>query len=99
MNWFPHSTLSPLKQVKIYKFPLRPNFNPLHLHRREDTMILDWDRKWLGDFNAGKTQLVSFAYLNNWCDDHDMDEPVLDEKSSLKILLSFAVYSELDWCS
>ena len=26
---------------------------------------LDWDRKWLVEFNAGKTQLVSFDQSNN----------------------------------
>ena len=25
----------------------------------------DWDKKWLADFNAGKTQLVSFEQPNN----------------------------------
>lgn len=57
-------------------------------------MILDWDRKWLGDFNARKSQLVSFVYLNNQCNDHNMDEPVLDGKLSLKIL---SLLSILNW--
>ena len=26
---------------------------------------VDWDRKWLVDFNAGKTQPFSFAWSNN----------------------------------
>ena len=26
---------------------------------------MDWDKKWLVDFNAGKTQLVSFDQSNN----------------------------------
>ena len=26
---------------------------------------MDWDRKWLVDFNAGKTQLVLFDTSNN----------------------------------
>ena len=26
---------------------------------------MDWGRKWLVDFNAGKTQLVSFDQSNN----------------------------------
>ena len=26
---------------------------------------LDWGKKWLADFNAGKTQLVSFDRSNN----------------------------------
>ena len=25
---------------------------------------VDWDKKWLVDFNAGKTQLVSFGWSN-----------------------------------
>ena len=29
----------------------------------QDTV--DWDRKWLADFNAGKTQLVSSGWSNN----------------------------------
>ena len=28
-------------------------------------MTLDWDRKWLVDFNARKTQLVSFDWSKN----------------------------------
>ena len=44
---------------------------------------MDYGRKWLVDFNAGKTQLV-------------LDGSVLEEKSSLKMLgLTFS--SELDW--
>ena len=27
--------------------------------------IVDWGRKWLDDFNAGKTQTVSFERINN----------------------------------
>ena len=27
---------------------------------------VDWGKKWLVDFNAGKTQLVSFDWSNNW---------------------------------
>ena len=26
---------------------------------------MDWDRKWLVDFNAGKTELVLFDWSNN----------------------------------
>ena len=26
---------------------------------------MDWGKKWLVDFNAGKTQLVSFDWSNN----------------------------------
>ena len=47
--------------------------------------IKDWDRKWLADFNAGKTQLV----LLDWSSDTDvidvkMDEYVLEENSFLR---------------
>ena len=46
-----------------------------------DTM--NWGKKWLADFNAGKTQLVSFDWSNNngsIC--VKMDGSVLEEKSS-----------------
>ena len=42
---------------------------------------VDWGRKWLVDFNAGKTQLVSFDQSNNISAiDVKMDESVLEEK-------------------
>ena len=42
---------------------------------------MDWGRKWLVDFNAGKTQLVSFDQSNNiGAIDVKMDESVLEEK-------------------
>ena len=44
---------------------------------------LDWDRKWLNDFNAGKTQLVLFDWSNNTgAINVKMDRSVLEEKSS-----------------
>ena len=44
---------------------------------------LDWDRKWLIDFNAGKTQLVLFDWSNNTgAINVKMDGSVLEEKSS-----------------
>ena len=44
-------------------------------------------KKWLVDFNAGKTQLVSFDRSNNnGSIDMKMDGSVLEEKSSFKIL-------------
>ena len=57
---------------------------------------LDWGRKWLVDFNAGNTQLVSFDRSNNTgAIDVKMDGPVLEEKSSFKMLgLTFS--SKLD---
>ena len=58
---------------------------------------VDWGRKWLVNFNAGKTQLVSFDWSdNNGVIDVKMDGSVLEEKSSLKMLgLTFS--SKFDW--
>ena len=63
----------------------------------QDTM--DWGKKWLINFNAGKTQLVSFDRSNNiGSNDVKMDGSVLEEKSSFKMLwLTFS--SKLDWGS
>ena len=48
---------------------------------------MDWGKKWLVDFNAGKAQLVSFIQSNNTgAIDVKMDVSVLDENSSLKML-------------
>ena len=48
---------------------------------------LDWARKWLIDFNAGKTQLISFDRSNNnGSVGVKMDGLVLEEKSSFKML-------------
>ena len=60
---------------------------------------VDWGKKWLVDFNAGKTQLVSFGQSNNTGSiDVKMDRSVLEEKSSFKMLgLTFS--SKLDWSS
>ena len=57
---------------------------------------LDWGRMSLVNFNAGKTQLVSFEQSNNTgAIDVKMDESVLEEKSSFNMLgLSFS--SKLD---
>ena len=57
---------------------------------------MDWDKKWLADFN-GKTQLVSFERsYNTGAVDVKMDGSVLE--GNLKMLgLSFS--SELDWGS
>ena len=42
---------------------------------------VNWGRKWLVDFNAGKTQLVSFDQSNNTgAIDVKMDGSVLEEK-------------------
>ena len=60
---------------------------------------VDWDKKWLVDFNAGKTQLVLFGRSNNnGSMDVNMDRSFLEEKSSFKMLgLTFS--SKLDWGS
>ena len=48
---------------------------------------MDWGRKWLVDFNAGKTQLILFDWSNNsGAIDVKMDGSVFEEKSSYKML-------------
>ena len=63
----------------------------------QDTV--DWGKKWLVDFNAGKTQLVLPDQSNNTGSiDVKMDGSVLEEKLSFKMLrLTFS--SKLDWGS
>ena len=60
---------------------------------------VDWGRKWLVDFNAGKTQLDSFdRSKNTGAIDVKMDGSVLEDKTSFKMLaLTFS--SKLDWGS
>ena len=60
---------------------------------------VDWGRKWLVDFNAGKTQLVSFDRSKSTdAIDIKMDGSVLEKKTSFKMLeLTFS--SKLDWGS
>ena len=60
---------------------------------------VDWGKKRLVDFNAGKTQLVWFGRSNNnGSIDVKMDGSVLEEKASFKMLgLTFS--SKLDWGS
>ena len=60
---------------------------------------VDWDRKCLFDFIAGRNQLVSFDCSNSTgATDVKMDASVLDEKSSFKMMgLPFS--SRLDWDS
>ena len=54
-----------------------------------------WGRKWLVDFNAGKTQLVSFNWSNNTGAIHvKIDGSVLEEKWSFKML---GLNSLLNW--
>ena len=48
---------------------------------------MDWGRKWLVDFNAGKTKLVSFDRSNNTIViDVKMDGSVLERNSFFKML-------------
>ena len=57
----------------------------------------DWGRKWLVDFNARKIQLVSFDRSNNiGAIDVKMNGPVLEERSSLK-MLEPTFSSKVDW--
>ena len=57
---------------------------------------VDWGKKWLIDFSAGKTQVVSFDRSSNTgAIDVKMDESFLEEKSSLK-MLGFTFSSKLD---
>ena len=60
---------------------------------------MDWGKKWLVDFNAGKIKLVLFDQSNNnGSIDAKLDGSVLEEKSSFKMLgLNFS--SKLDWGS
>ena len=57
---------------------------------------MDWGRKWLIDFNAGKTRLILSDQFNNiGAIDVKMDRSVLEEKSSFKMLgLSFSSKSD-----
>ena len=59
--------------------------------------ILDWGSKWLVDFNAGKTQLVSVDQSNKTgAIDVKMHGSVLEETSSCKMQgLTFS--PKLDW--
>ena len=60
--------------------------------------MVDWGKKWLVDFNAGKTQLVSFDRSNNnGSIDVKMGGSILEEKSSFK--MQGLTSSKLDWCS
>ena len=59
--------------------------------------LIYWGKKWLVDFNAGKTQLVSFDQSNNnGFIDVKMSGSVLEEIPIFKMLgLTFS--SKLDW--
>ena len=57
---------------------------------------VDWGKKWLVDFNAGKTQLVSFDRSNNnGSINVKIGSSILEEKSSFK-MLGLAFSSKLD---
>ena len=60
---------------------------------------VDWGKKWLVDFNVGKTQLVLFDWSNNTGSvDVKIDGSILEQKSYFKMLgLTFS--SKLDWSS
>ena len=60
---------------------------------------MHWGKKWLVDFSAWETQLVSFDQSNNnGSIDVKMDGFVLEDKSSFKMLgLTFS--SKLNWGS
>ena len=48
---------------------------------------VDWGRKWLVDFNVGKTGVISFDQSNNTGTiDVKVDRSFLEEKSSFKML-------------
>ena len=60
---------------------------------------MDWGKKWLVDFSAGKTQLVSFDPSNNTGSiDVKMGGSILEEKASFK-MLGLIISSKLDWGS
>ena len=60
---------------------------------------MDWSKKWFVDFNAEKTQLVSFDRSNNnGSIDVKIDGSVLEENSSFKIL-GLTFFSKLNWAS
>ena len=76
-----HSTLSVIRHL-IYG-----NHQTLLLNLNLTCETLNWVRKWLVDFNAGKFQLVSFDRSNNTSAiDVKMDGSVLEKKSYFKIL-------------
>ena len=67
-------------QFKIeFLLPFFGSRNALKITLLDDTV--HWSRKWLVDFNAGKTQLVSFDWsINTGVIDVKMDGFVIEEK-------------------
>ena len=60
---------------------------------------VDWDRKWLVDFSAGKARLVLFdRSKNTGAIDVKMAGSVLEEKTSF-VMLGLTFSSTLDWGS
>ena len=61
---------------------------------------MDWSKKWLVDFNVGKTQMSLFDRSNNnGFIDVKMDGSVLEEKSFFKMLgLIFSFKLNWDSC-
>ena len=61
--------------------------------------FVDWGSKWFVDFNAGKTQQISFDRSNNTgAIDMKMNGSVLEKKTSLQMLgLTFSY--GIDWGS
>ena len=50
-------------EVRLAPLDTNPVFHSLGESDLQD--IVDWGRKWLVDFNAGKTQIVLFGWSNN----------------------------------
>ena len=60
---------------------------------------MNWGKRWLVDFNAGKTQLVLLdRSKDTGAIDVKMDGSVLEEKTSFK-MLGLTLSSKLDWGS
>ena len=78
-----HQRSSPYASLNWSKSKARFSFN--QPNRKIDTV--DWGKKWLVDFNTGKTQLVLFDRSNNnGYIDVKMNGSILEEKSSFKML-------------
>ena len=61
--------------------------------------IVNWGKKWVVDFNAGKTQLVSFDQSNNnGSIDVKVDGSAFEEKSSFEMLV-LTFFSKFHWGS